>query len=1303
MVHFELEGIGLSISSDQENKVVLPFGLEVAYGKVYCARWKGHKVAIKKYLVDTDEATQSTVIQHEINAVQRLVHHHIIRLHDTTCHQGKLVLITEYVDGGSLQQAIKSQRTADWFIKMRVAHEIAQGLDYMHSIGVIHRDLRSSNVLLTSQLQVKLCNIGLATVKARSASKSTSSDKSIQYWMAPELLTDKPKYSTKSDMFALGMTMWEMAANCTVPSQERVDSHTVAIDLRSGAHEALPEETWSNYHHWVERCWEHSPDKRPQASEMVAKFYGLETTCADHAQGAVVSNSPPLIQTTKVTHGGASQFSDEVRPFWTRANAGDVEAQVVLAAKYENGIGVDQSDTEAFEWYLRAAGLGSTEAQYKTGALSRNGRGTIRNVTIAVDWLQRAADGAHAVAQNELGWMYQYGQGVEQDYSQAQEWYHRAAVIGDDSAQNNLALMYYNGLGVEQDYSQALAWFRKSADQGNAQAQNNLGLMYWMGFGVERNHVEAVPWLRKAADQAQRSAEPRQRVGVANTQFKLGMAYWYGWGVDQDYIEAVLWWVKAADQGHSRSQFNLGSACFHGRGVDQNDVEAVTWWQKAAAQGHTGAQYRLGRAYSDGSGVEQNDIEALSWWRKAADQGHQLALFNLGSAYCDGRGVDQSDAKAVSWWRKAAAQGDADAQYNLGIMYSDGKGVKPNDVKAVQWYQRAAEQGDADAQLNLGSAYSDGRGVEQSDIEAVSWWRRAEARGNADALFTLGLVFSEGRETEASLSRDQACVPLSPTNLDEFVDDCADEEIKEIEDDWEDEELKEIEDDWEDEELEEIEDDCGNGKFEDDSEGEELDFGLDSVSPAVTSMSAIMLWLSKEACDCIDRANTGDQHAQFTLGCWRIRGKEGLDVDLQDAHNWLTLAAEGPGAIVEAFRLLGMLYDQGLGVFKNPRQALAYYNDAARLGDFPAQLRLAAVYRTGNHVVAQDRYKSYYWISQAAESGNSVAEYGLGWHHELGFGTTKNLRMAVSLYRQASEKGHREANNRLGWLYQLGQGVPRDHAKAVCHYRDAAKLGHIEAHFHLYALHARDSRRCGTCNRCIRSLKRSNSAILACRIISDTIQQRAASGDSEALVQLGQMYEQGNVQSASRQAYKLYMEAADNHYAPALVALGAFHLRQQVGPNDYDQAQMFFRRAAAHVIPQAFTWLAWTILLKQAESEAVAAAMEVGVPAAVAAPATTAVEDEEDRQAIQWLERAAELSEPVALATLARLYEHGEAGLQKDGRRAWIYYFHAAEAGNPTAMIWMAKAYASQGDTKGKTYGKLWQTKAEQWFAVASQ
>ncbi|KAG0249497.1 hypothetical protein DFQ27_009971, partial [Actinomortierella ambigua] len=606
-----------------------------AYGGVYHARWKGNKVAIKRYLLTADEADQSRVIQHEINAVQRLVHRHIIRFHDAADYQGQLVLITDYADGGSLQQAIEGRRVADWSIKERIAHEMAQGLDYMHSIGVLHRDLRSSNVLLTRQLQVKICDIGLATVKARSASKSTSSSKSIHHWMAPELLTDRSKHSTKSDMFALGVTMWEMAANCTVPLQERLDNHSVTIDLNGGARLALPDDTPPNYRHWVERCWEHDPDKRPQASEMVARFSEPETTSAIQAQGAVAGNSPSSIRITEEKNGGVSQPTDDVGPLWTRANAGDVGAQVALATKYENGIGVDPSDTEAFKWYLRAAGLGSTAAQYKIGTFSMNGRGTVRNDTIAVFWLQRAAEGAHAVAQNELGWMYQNGRGVERDDMEAFSWFHKSAVQGDPMAQCNLGSMYENGHGVEQDHKQASYWYRKSADQGNAFAQGNLGWLYQSGRAGEQDSRQALAWFHKAAKQ-----------GDSYAQCSLGWMYQYCHGVEQDYSQALEWYRKAADQEDVDAQNSLGWMYQYGQGTKQDYSQALVWYRKAAAKGDDSAQNNLGLMYHNGLGIEQDYSLALEWFRKSADQGNAQAQNNIGLVYRKGRGVEQNHVEA---------------------------------------------------------------------------------------------------------------------------------------------------------------------------------------------------------------------------------------------------------------------------------------------------------------------------------------------------------------------------------------------------------------------------------------------------------------------------------------------------------------------------------------------------------------------------------------------------------------------------------------------------------------------------------
>ncbi|KAF9966885.1 hypothetical protein BGZ73_000812, partial [Actinomortierella ambigua] len=241
-----------------------------AYGHVYNARWGKRRVAIKKFKVSKTEVGQEVSIQKEVQLLERLRDRYIIQFYGTTYHDGMLILVMDYADGGSLQWAIK-KNILDWPAKIRIAQEIVRGLDYIHQENVLHRDLKSGNVLLTKGMEVKLCDFGMATVKVTSASRSSGSLKGTFRWMAPELLTSNPKYSTKSDIYALGMVMWEMAADCTIPFKNQVDNFVVMSLVRRGERENLPSHTPPDYRAWVERCWDPIPANRPEAGDMIVE------------------------------------------------------------------------------------------------------------------------------------------------------------------------------------------------------------------------------------------------------------------------------------------------------------------------------------------------------------------------------------------------------------------------------------------------------------------------------------------------------------------------------------------------------------------------------------------------------------------------------------------------------------------------------------------------------------------------------------------------------------------------------------------------------------------------------------------------------------------------------------------------------------------------------------------------------------------------------------------------------------------------------------------------------------------------
>ena len=371
-----------------------------------------------------------------------------------------------------------------------------------------------------------------------------------------------------------------------------------------------------------------------------------------------------------------------------RSELEDPSDYLKLARLYENGTGVSQNDSEALEWYRKAAEKGNAEAQLELGKRYFDGRGVSANEAEAVVWYTKAADKGNTEAQLELGNRYFEGRGVEQKYSTAAEWYRKAAEQGIARAQYQLGLMYSQGQGVELNYAEAAEWYWKAADQGDAKSQRMLAGLFEVGNGVGQSYAEAEKWYRKAAEQ-----------GLKEAQYSLGSMYELGRkGVVQSNSKAVRWYRKAADQGYAPALYHLGSMYEYGTGIPQDDETAFELYLKAAGNGnHREAQRHLGYLYSSGIGVEQDLLEAAQWFRKAADQGDAAAQVCLGEMYYAEDCLGQDYAEALKWFKKAASQGNAQAQYRLGKMYSKGQGVTPAPNLALMWYSMAAENGHSKA------------------------------------------------------------------------------------------------------------------------------------------------------------------------------------------------------------------------------------------------------------------------------------------------------------------------------------------------------------------------------------------------------------------------------------------------------------------------------------------------------------------------------------------------------------------------------------------------------------------------------
>lgn len=167
-------------------------------------------------------------------------------------------------------------------------------------------------------------------------------------------------------------------------------------------------------------------------------------------------------------------------------------------------------------------------------------------------------------------------------------------------------------------------------------------------------------------------------------------------------------------------------------------------------------------------------------------------------------------------------------------------------------------------------------------------------------------------------------------------------------------------------------------------------------------------------------------------------------------RRWNDLAKEGQEKLIARLRdlepdataqyLLGVCYENGLGVDKSSEKEVEYYRKSAEQGNTSAQYELGYSYEVG-WGVEQSYTEAVKWYRKSAEHGNVLAQYHLGLCYFNGRGVEQSYAESIKWYRMAAEKGNTSALNQLGRCYIWGFGVEQSSEMAVRWYRKAAELG----------------------------------------------------------------------------------------------------------------------------------------------------------------------------------------------------------------------------------------------------------------------